>query len=238
MRIVGIIPARYRSNRLFGKPLLDINDKTLLLRVYENFVSVSKIDEIYVATEDIKVYEYCQNHNINVIMTSDNHKNRIERVHEISQKIFADFYVILSVDEPLITSTSINRLLPKKITHKVYVANAFCKILETKDIDDMSNIKIINTLNNESIYFSRSVIPYSKNEITYDYKKFVGLQCLNKSAIDFYISSKQGPLELLEDIDELRYLENGIKITLVEIFENTRSVDNIDDLEYIRKILS
>lgn len=237
MKIVAVIPARYASSRLPGKPLADICGKPMIWWVYHQVKKVKEFDSVYVATDDERIEEVCQSYQMNVIMTKDNHPNHIARVQEVSDKIKADYYICVNGDEPMIDAKSIKKVLPTEVIKKPYFCGARRKLTNPVETIDSGNIKLAMTKEDRCIYISRTPIPYPKGTILYDYWKYVGIECFNKEALDFFVSQKMGELEKIEDIDHLRFLENGVNLYFKEVQSESLSVDTPKDLEKVRKII-
>ena len=142
MRIVAVIPARYASTRLPGKPLADICGKPMIWWVYNQVKKVKEFSEIYVATDDKRIEEACKKYNMKVIMTRDNHPDHISRVQEVSEKVAADYYVCVNGDEPLIDDRCIKKILPKTIKKEPYFCGARRKLTNPVETIDSANIKL------------------------------------------------------------------------------------------------
>ena len=241
-KIIGVIPARYSSTRLPGKPLLDICGKPMIWWVYNQVKKVKQLDEIYVATDDERIEAVCKKFGMNVIITSNNHPTHIHRLHEVSQKFDADYYLCVNGDEPLIDIKSIKRVLENAIAYKNdFFTGAFRYLTDPAETIDTANIKIItdNSQNKyfRCVYLSRTPIPYPKNFLNFKYKKYVGIECFTKSALDFFVSCNMGLLEKVEDIDHLRFIEANKDLYFVEVVSESISVDTKKDLEKVETIL-
>lgn len=239
MKIIGVIPARYQSSRFPGKPLADICGKPMIWWVYKNLEKVKGIDSVYVATDDEKIVDACRDHSMQVVMTSSECPTHLERLYEVSTKIDADFYININGDEPLIEPCAIEPLIPHGVNPKEsYVANAMMVLQDPIDAIDSSKIKIATDIFGFGLYMARSPIPFPKGRSNYELKKFVGVQCFTKSALQFVMDTPRGYLESIEDIDEFRFLENGHKIKFVMTEADTLSVDTPKDLEKVREIIA
>lgn len=238
MKCIGIIPARYKSSRFEGKPLATICDKPMIYWVYKKASECKELEDIYVATDDERIYEYCLNNNMNAIMTSDMHKTPTERIKEVSDILKADIYVSVNGDEPLIEPNTISAIIPKKINlNEPYVANLMTTIIDPVEVIDFTNLKIVTNESNKCIYISRSPIPYPKGTMECKYKKHVGVYAFNKKALDFYVSTPRQKNENIEDIDLLRYIETGIEVNMIDVSCNTLSVDTPKDLIKVQEIM-
>lgn len=237
MKIIGIIPARYKSTRFEGKPLADICGKPMIWYVYNQVKKVKKFNQIIVATDDERIEKVCKEYNMDVIMTSDTHKTPTDRVHEVSDRINADYYISINGDEPLIDPKTIEAIIPTKEEKDIYVSNIITTIKDPVEVVDFTNLKVVVNDKGEGIYISRSPVPYPKGSMDCVYKKHVGVYAFNKKALDFYKNTERGMIEIIEDIDLLRYIENHIKVNFIDIDCSTLSVDTPKDLDRIITIM-
>lgn len=238
MNIVGVIPARYESTRLPGKPLADICGKPMIWWVYEQMKKVQGLSEVYVATDDERIKNECEKYDIKVVMTQNNHPDHIARVHEVSQKVEAELYVCVNGDEPLIDVESIEKVINEAIAFPSYFTGAFRYLKDPAQTIDIANIKIVTNAQQEAVYISRTPIPTPKGSLNFSYKKYVGIECFTKESLDFFVSTPMGVLEKIEDIDHLRFIENSKKLRFVEIQSESISVDTQKDLEKVRETIS
>ena len=239
MKVVGVIPARYKSSRFPGKPLADICGKPMIWWVHRQLSMAKGIDEVYVATDDDKIRETCESLGIKVVMTSDSCPTHLERLYEFSTKVDADFYINVNGDEPLIESSCIEDLIPHDVDpDSSYVANGMMILRDPIDAIDSSKIKIAVDMMGYGMYMASSPIPFPKAKSTYQLKKFVGVQCFTKKALKFVNDTKRGEIESIEDIDEFRFLENGHKIKFILTEATTLSVDTHKDLDKVNKIIA
>lgn len=237
MKIVAVIPARYSSTRFPGKPLSDICGKPMIWWVYNQTKKVKGLSDVYAATDDTRIKEVCEKLNINVIMTSENNSSSTERLYEVSKAIDADLYICINGDEPLIDPKVIEKIIPKNYDKNFYVGNLITEIKDPAECVDFTNIKVVTDCDSNALFMSRSPIPYPKNSITYKYYKHVGVLIYTKSALKFFAETKKGENEKIEDINELRFIENGKKIKMTKVNSKTLSVDTPKDLEKVRKIM-
>lgn len=234
MKIIAVIPARYNSSRLPGKPLANICGKPMIWWVYNQVIKVKEFFSVIVATDDSRIEEYCINNKMNVVMTSSNHENHIYRIHEVMQLIEADYYVCINGDEPLIEPNTIRAILaPIQKNENFFAINLMTTIKDPTQVVDFSKIKVVVDENNYGMYMSRSPVPYPRGESLFHYKKYVGVECMTKESLQFYVSSPQTKHEKIEDIDHLRFLESGKKIKFVDVESDTLSVDTKKDLEKV-----
>ena len=239
MKIVGVIPARYRSSRLPGKPLVDICGRPMVWWVYHRAIQAKGLDDLIVATDDDKIVEVCSSYGIKCILTDKNHRTGVDRVSEVSQKIDADYYVLIQGDEPLIEIESIEEMcrLVKQDNEPDCVYTFKTPIHNPVDVVNVTIIKTVTDLNNRILFSSRSPIPYPKNSIDFDYYKTVGLYAYPRNVIKNYSELTCGPVEAVEEHDIIRMLENGITIKAFPLETDTISVDTEKDLQRVRKII-
>ena len=239
MKVVGIIPARYGSTRLPGKPLKDICGKPMLWWVYNRVYGIEQLDEVYVATDDTRIEAVCKQYEMPVILTRNDHRTGAHRLQEVSEHISADFYLQLNGDEPLIDTRAITAAIPEKVPqNREYGTNIITPMHEPSQVLDPTNIKMIFDSNMRSLYMSRGAMPYPYKSIDFLYYKHVGIIGYNKKMLDFYKDSFPGRLERIEGIDTLRFLDYGKELQLF-IVEDCKclSVDTEKDLEEVRRIM-
>lgn len=238
MKILGIIPARYGSTRFPGKPLADICGRPMIWWVYRQAQKAKKVTETIVATDDERISAECIKYNIPYIMTSTEHSTVTSRIHEVATRINADMYLVINGDEPLISEQVIEAVIPSTtIDEQYFVGNLMSKIKSAPEVVDFTNIKVVTDTNSNAMYMSRSPVPYPKASIEYNYYKHLGVIIYNRAALDFYVSHNRGHIESIEDVDYLRFLENGVKVKMTEVEADSLSVDNYKDLEHVRHVI-
>ena len=242
MKVIGVIPARYKSTRFPGKPLADICGKPMIWWVYRNCISVKDFGEVYVATDDERIYEACKQLSVKVIMTSDKHKTGTDRIGEVAQKVKADLYVNIQGDEPLLEpDTIVKAIEPFYRDRELMVSNLMTKITDPVDVINFTVPKVITNKDGLGIYLTRSAAPYPKGSLEYSYYKQVCVYGFKPEALEFFCEygKKYGKAknEAIEDIEILRFIENGYKVKFIEVDSDTVAVDTENDLEKVRKIL-
>jgi len=238
MKIVGVIPARYASTRLQGKPLVDVFGKPLIWWVYQRVVKSQSIDDLIVATEDDRVADVCRKFNMKYLMTSDKHDTPTSRLYETSTKVEGDYFMFISGDEPLIDLDAVNKIALQTRKSEDEVVNAMTKIKRASGVIDYSNIKVVVNTEGYLLYTTRSPIPYPKGGLEFDYMKFVGLGAFSKYALKQFNATERSKLEMIEECDLLRFISQGIKVKMIEVPCESLSVDTQKDLEYVKKIIS
>ncbi|MCD7816536.1 MAG: 3-deoxy-manno-octulosonate cytidylyltransferase [Bacteroides sp.] len=236
MKIIGVIPARYQSSRFPGKPLALIQGKPMIWWVYQQAMRVSSFSEVYVATDSNLIYNNCVENNVRVLMTSEKHNTGTDRLGEVARLIDADFYVNIQGDEPLIEPETIQSIIDFKNRYpETQVINTCTPLNE--DIEDYSNVKVVYTDSNDLLYLSRLPVPFPKKGQAVQYYKHLGLYGLSKEALLFFSSADRTKNEKIEDIEMLRFLENGYRIKIYPVNSKSIGVDNPEDIIKVENIL-
>lgn len=237
MKTIAVIPARFESTRFPGKPLADICGKPMLWWVYHTVKNMNVFDTVICAIDDGRIENVCREMDIRYLMTSKNHPDHISRIHEVSEKIEADYYLCVNGDEPDISKECILPVIPSQIVKEPYFGGAMRILTDPAETLDFSKIKlIVSDATGRCLYMSRAAVPYPRGTLLFHYKKYVGVECFNKSALDFFVNTPMGELERIEDIDHLRFLEHGIGLHFQYVESESISVDTPKDLEKVRKI--
>ena len=238
MKIVGVIPARYKSSRFEGKPLAIICGKPMIWWVYNQAIKVKEFEAVYVATDDEKIRAACEEYKINVIMTSDKHKTGTDRIGEVAKKIPAGLYVNIQGDEPMIEpETILEAIKPFFKNLDLQVSNLMTIINDPIDVVNFTVPKVITNNDGIGIYLTRAAAPYPKGNIDFCYYKQVCVYGFKPEALQFYCKSPRGKIESIEDIEILRFIENGYKVQFIEVSSDTVAVDTPNDLEKVRTIM-
>lgn len=239
MKIIGVIPARFKSSRFEGKPLADICGKPMIWWVYQQAIKVKEFEAVYVATEDERIKNACEELGVNVIMTSDEHQTGTDRIGEVARKIKADLYVNIQGDEPMIEpETIVEAIKPFYDNEELQVSNLMTVIQDPVDVVNFTVPKVITNKDGIGIYLTRSAAPYPKGSIDYSYYKQVCVYGFTPEALEFYCNSPRGKVESIEDIEILRFIESGYKVQFIEVDSDTVAVDTPNDLEKVRKIMN
>lgn len=231
MKIIGIIPARFQSTRFPGKPLAIINGKPMIWWVYNQAIKVKQFEDVYVATDSQQIFDTCQEYEIKVILTSDKHQTGTDRLGEVATKIDADFYINIQGDEPLIEPETIEQIvLYKESNPEIEVINSMTLLKDKSEVQRNTVVKVVAADNDDLLYLSRAPIPYPKKGQEIDYYKHLGLYGLSKQALLFFSQAKRTTNEKIEDIEMLRFLENGYKIKIIKVKSDSVGVDCPDDI--------
>ncbi|MBO6253349.1 MAG: 3-deoxy-manno-octulosonate cytidylyltransferase [Bacteroidaceae bacterium] len=243
MKIIGVIPARYESSRFQGKPLADICGKPMIWWVYQHASQVKYFNELYVATDDQRIYDACTKYDMKCIMTSTSHRTGTDRIGEVAEKIPADLYVNIQGDEPLMEPEVMEKaILPFFDNPELQVSNLMTKINDPVDVVNFTVPKVITNKEGIGIYLTRSTAPYPKGSIDYAYYKQVCVYGFTPAALKFYCEygKKYGKakIEAIEDIEILRFIENGYKVQYIEVDSETVAVDTPNDLKKVNEIMA
>lgn len=240
MKIVGIIPARYGSTRLAGKPLKDICGKPMIQLVYEAAQGARLLDQIYVATDDQRIVDAVAHFGGNVCMTSPDHKTGTDRIAEVAAGLDAAIVVNLQGDEPLVNPAMIDEVIQPFVAEPELPMSTLCvPILEEAALHDPNVVKVVFDQQGNALYFSRSLIPYPRKRENFTAYEHLGLYAYRKEFLMTYISLPQSRLEINESLEQLRVLEAGYRLKVVvsaHPYEGV-SVDTPEDLERVRQIV-
>ena len=237
MRIACIIPARYGSTRLPGKPLAMIGNKPMIQRVYEQVSKATEIHEVIVATDDERVYEAVIQFGGQVMMTRADHLTGTDRLAEVASTR-TDIDVIINVqgDEPLIDASVIDALARQfKEDVTLQMGTVGCPLLES-EYNEPSAVKVIVNRLGNAMYFSRSLIPHPRHAFVVPPLKHVGMYGYNRQFLLTYAKMEPTPAELTESLEQLRALENGYTIRVITTDQRFVGVDTPEDLERVNEI--
>ncbi|MDO4317092.1 MAG: 3-deoxy-manno-octulosonate cytidylyltransferase [Lachnospiraceae bacterium] len=238
MNIIGVIPARYQSSRMPGKPLADILGKPMIWWVYQQVIKNTGFSDVVVATDDERILEECKKYGMKAIMTSADHDTPTSRLYEVSTKLDADLYMLIMGDEPLVDERCFSLVMPDSFEGGCYVGALTNILTNPTDVIDFSNQKVVTNSKRETLLISRSPIPYPKGTLDFQYEKVTGVQIFSKDALDFFNKTKKSILEKAEENDLMRFVENGIAVKMTVSDYKTISVDTPKDLDKVRAILS
>jgi 3-deoxy-manno-octulosonate cytidylyltransferase (CMP-KDO synthetase) len=239
MKIVGMIPARFKSTRFPGKPLANIKGKSLIKRVWDKAVQAIEHDHLYVLTDDEKIFKHCFEEGMQCLMTSQECLTGTDRVFEASKVIDADIYINIQGDEPLIDPADIRKVIDKSILNPQKVINAMCPITNEDDFFSPSIPKVISSSSGKLLYISRSPIPFNKDKEFKMAMKQVCIYAFPKAELNkFGNYNKKTPIEMIEDIEILRFLETGSDIEMIEVSQSSIAVDHPEDIERVLKSLN
>jgi len=238
MKSLGIIPARFASTRLPGKPLLKIGGKTIIQRVYEQCKKCTALDEVIVATDDKRIFDHVNSFEGKVIMTRSNHPSGTDRIAEVAATK-TDFEIIINVqgDEPFIQPEQIETVIDILKKNKLAnIATGVRPIVHQADIFNPNVVKCVFGKNGKALLFSRSPIPFLRNVEKKDWSvehfyKHIGLYGFRRETLLEVTQLVPSRLEKLESLEQLRWLENGLEIFVGELPFDSVGIDTLEDLE-------
>lgn len=238
MKSICVIPARYSSTRLPGKPLKDICGKPMICRVWERASLAKLVSEVIVATDDARIIQAVEEHSGRAMMTRADHKTGTDRLAEIAEK-FPDVDVIVNVqgDEPLIEPSLIDELIAEfaKDTD-LQMATVATELKDADEANNPNNVKVVLDRYNDALYFSRSLIPYPRNASKSKTFKHIGIYAYRRQFLIDYAKMEPTPLEQAESLEQLRALENGFKIRVIKSDCRFVGVDTEEDLRLVNEI--
>lgn len=246
-KFIGIIPARYASSRFPGKPLADIGGITMIERVYRQVQK--ELDQVFVATDDDRIYNTVKSFGGNAIMTSTEHRSGTDRVNEAYHAIDTNANIIINIqgDEPFVAPeqiATIKRCFDDPDTQIATLARKYDATNGFEGLFDPNKVKVIFDKNNFAIYFSRAILPYVRNykwDEWLQHRDFyihVGMYAYRSEVLDEVTKLPQSSLELAESLEQLRWLENGYKIKVAITNAPTFGIDTPEDLEQAKKLFN
>lgn len=241
MKIIAVIPARYASTRFPAKLMQDLGGKTVIRRTYEAAVATQLFDDVFVVTDSDLIYNEITQHNGKAIMSIKQHESGSDRIAEAIEQMDVEVVVNVQGDEPFINKEALESLVTvfKNDLHsQVDLASVMFEIKDAEEINNPNHVKVITDQNGFALYFSRSVIPYPREtNVGVRYMKHIGIYAFRKQALlDFY-NLPMLSLEASEKLEQLRYLEYGKRIKMIETDKGSIGIDTAEDLEKARKML-
>lgn len=232
MKKIAFIPARYAATRFPGKLMQKIADQTIISMVYQNAVGMNLFDDVVVVTDSDIISDEIKNIGGRVIKSQKQHQSGSDRIAEACQQIDVDLIVNIQGDEPFIKKQPIEDLIRCFDDGSVYVGSLMQKFPENESYENSNIVKVVCNKFNDALYFSRSAIPYKRNkEIREIIYRHIGVYAYRKEALINFTKWPMGVLEKTEMLEQLRYLENGISIRMVETEESSVGVDTPEDLK-------
>jgi len=239
-KILGVIPARFQSSRFPGKVLASIAAKTMLQHVYERASLSQYLTSIIIATDDDRVFSAARSFGARVRMTNSDHASGTDRVAEVASAENAEIIVNIQGDEPLIDPAAIDTaILPLVHEPDVVMATLKKKIEDPREITDPNVVKVVTAHNGDAVYFSRCPIPFDRDRsASAPYFKHIGLYVYQRDFLLNYSALPVGPLEQSERLEQLRALENGVPIRVVETEYESLGVDTPEDLDRVSRLFA
>ena len=239
--VVVVIPARFASTRLPGKPLVSLAGKPMVQRVYERARQAQTVHRVIVATDDQRIVEAVHGFGGEARMTRPDHRTGTERIAEVAARETGDVFVNVQGDEPLIDPFAIDAAVGVLLEEPAaQIATVATPIRHAGDIMDPNVVKTVLDFESNGLYFSRAPIPWvrdSQQKVHVQYWKHLGLYVFQRDALLEYPTLPQGELEKVEQLEQLRWLENGWKIRVAEVLHDAVSVDVPEDVARVEKLL-
>ena len=234
-----IIPARYGSKRLQGKPLLKVCDKPIIQWVWERAIQVKSADMVIIATDNQEIYDVAKAFGANVEMTSENHKCGSDRIVEVAQKYPEISYIVnLQGDEPMINTDCVEEVIKQiKEDNNADIATLLSPIEKGTDLEDPNMVKCVTDINGYALYFSRSKIPYERNFDIATFYKHIGIYAYKRDSLFKMTQYPQPEIEQAESLEQLRALYNGMKIKTSVVEYNSIGIDTIEDFNAFKKLV-
>lgn len=242
MSITAIIPARYASTRLPGKPLLEIAGKPMIQHVYERAQKAELVNRVIVATDDRRILDAVKGFGGEVVMTSDAHRSGTDRLAEVAAALESDIIVNVQGDEPLIDPAMIDEAIrPLMEDSSIVMGSLKAEIRDEAELNNPNLVKVVVDRNDFALYFSRYPIPYFRDtaplSLLTGHFKHIGLYVYRRDFLLEYAGMPQTPLEEAEKLEQLRALENGYRIKVPTTRLQSLGVDTEDDLERVRRLM-
>lgn len=239
-KVIAVIPARYNSTRFPGKMMEILGNRTIITTTYQNVLETGLFDEVFVATDSELIFDEISKNGGKAVMTGE-HETGSDRIAEAVQNIDCDIVINVQGDEPFLKKDPLKQLIDvfyKDDKKEISLASLKIQLRESEEIRNPNNVKVITDNNGFALYFSRSVIPFHR-ELSYDvtYYKHIGVYAFRKEALLKFSSLEMTPLEISEKLEQLRYLENGMKIKMVETDFVGIGIDTPEDLEKAKKLI-
>lgn len=237
-RVLIVIPARFGSTRFPGKALADLEGRPLIVRVAEKAAEISGADEIIVATDDSRIFEAVSSAGFTCEMTAD-HPTGTDRIGEVATRHQADIILNLQGDEPLLDPRDVDRLITAMVEEpEIDMATCAHEFTAEAEWNDANQVKVVCDVNGRALYFSRAPIPGTfpgKQRRAFEGSlRHVGIYAFRRAALERFLRLERTPLEIAEGLEQLRALENGMRIKVVEIAGAPVGVDTPEDLELVR----
>ena len=233
-----IIPARYGSKRLEGKPLLKVCDKPIIQWVWEKAIQVKSADMVIIATDNQEIYDCAKAFGANVEMTSEHHKCGSDRIVEVAQKYPEISYIInLQGDEPMISTECVETVIDLLKNDNSVDISTLLSDLDKENVDDPNTVKCVKDKNGFALYFSRSKIPFERNEGIAKFYKHIGIYGYKREALFEMTKFPQPEIEQAESLEQLRALYNGMRIKTAVVKYDSIGIDTIEDYNNFKALI-
>ena len=237
--VLGVIPARYKSTRFEGKPLTLIDGVPMIKRTYLQASKSQLLNDLVVATDDERIFNYCVKENMKVCMTSSNCLTGTDRLAEVAQQLDADLYVNIQGDEPVIDPQSIEQIIEiyQKYGDDYMVFNLYKVIDDMNEINSKTIIKVIVNENDDVMYMSRLPVPFSNSGLPQVFRQQIPVYGFTKKALEIFSQYPKTINEQFEDVELLRFIDLGYKIKMIETKVDSIAVDVPEDVLKVENFL-
>ncbi len=234
MKIIAMIPARYKANRFPGKLMENLAGKTVILRTYEATKNTNLFDEVYVVTDSAIIFNEITSNNGKAIRSKKEHTSGSDRIAEAVKNLEVDIVVNVQGDEPFTQKKALTKLVEVfelDTAKKIDIASLMLKINDVTEINNPNNVKVVTDAQNFAMYFSRAPIPYAREKTKANYFKHIGIYAFRKEALLQFAKLPVNNLEATEKLENLRFLANGMRVKMVETNQIAIGIDTPEDLE-------
>lgn len=241
MTVSALIPARLNSTRLEKKLIKNLDGIPIIVRTYQNICSTKLFDEVVVVTDSDEIINVLKEFDIKFLKSKEDHNTGTDRIAEFSKKFKSDIIINVQGDEPFVLKEDLSKIIntfKNDIENKINVISLMTKLISVEEINNPNNVKVVVDKNNNSLMFSRSIIPYKRVENNVNYFKHIGIYAFRNSFLNKFKKFKQTNLELTEMIEALRIIEHGYNIHMIEIDHEQISIDTIDDFNKAKSMLN
>ena len=239
MKIFAVIPARYAASRFPGKLMQLLGNKTVIAQTYENTVKTGLFDEVWVATDSEIIHQEISAIGGRVVMSTRHHESGSDRIAEAIENLELDIVVNVQGDEPFIQKEPLEKLINAFKDPGVRVGSLMQRIAEPMDIDNPNIVKVVVNNDQDALYFSRYPIPYNRNrDSDVSHFRHIGVYAFRKETLMQFTKWPMGKLENAEKLEQLRYLENGIPLRMIETSFTGIGIDTPEDLEIAKKLIN
>jgi len=239
MKTIGVIPCRYQSSRFPGKSLALIDGKPMMWHVYQRVLESNVCDEIYIATDDQRIKDVANELGIESIMTRSDHKTGTDRLAEAANVVEGNYYINIQGDEPFIDPEAIKAVALGIINcqdESVVASNGYTLIENTVDVLNTNIVKVIMNIKSNALAYSRNPIPYPQSGIAKYYRQ-LGLYGFTKKGLEVFTETVAGPIEISEQVEMYRIIENDLRVVMIETNDDSISVDTEHDLSRVIKLM-
>ena len=241
MKVIAMIPARYEASRFPGKLMKDLAGKSVILRTYEATKNSNLFDEVYVVTDSDIIFNEIISNNGKAIKSKKEHESGSDRIAEAVENLNVDIVVNVQGDEPFTQEKSLKKLLEvfkDDAKKEIDIASLMIRMNDGEEIKNPNNVKVVTDENDFALYFSRSPIPYLREESTAEYFKHIGIYAFRKEALLKFTKLPMNKLEATEKLENLRFLANGMTVKMVETNEIAIGIDTPEDLEKAKALIN